>query len=48
MYGPDLGNAMARMILVMCLISAAVGAALILGGWALWHYVLSHIHWSWS
>jgi hypothetical protein len=46
--GADLGNALARGMLLMLIFAVAIGIALAIGGWALWHFFLSHIHWSWS
>jgi hypothetical protein len=44
----DLGDALARGFRLMLALAFIGGAAIVIGGWALWHFVLSHIHWSWT
>lgn len=44
----DIGAAVVRGIWMMIVIAFIAGVAVVIAGWALWHFVLSHLHWSWG
>jgi hypothetical protein len=46
--GSDFGDALARGFLLLVVLAFIGGIAIAVGSWALWHFVLSHIHWSWA
>ena len=48
MNGSDLGAIVGQQIILLLLIAFVLGIAVCIGGWALWHFVISHMHWSWS
>lgn len=37
-----------HLIASLVVVGVAIGVALCVAGWALWTFVFSHIHWSWS
>lgn len=43
----DYGRMVEDALFWTLMLGMAVGAASILGGWALWHYVLSHVVITW-
>jgi hypothetical protein len=44
----SMGEAMGHAILGAAILAFLAGMAFILGLWALWHYVLVHVHVAWS
>ena len=44
----DYGRVMDNALKFMLLLGLAIGVSAVIGGWALWHFVLSHVQIGWQ